>query len=461
MSNSKRVVKFRRRRSVNIGIIIFTILFLYVAINIFLYFTKEHMSIYEVKEGSNVVDNLFTGLVLRDEEVITSERAGYISYFQKDGARVAKNTSVYAVDDSRQIMDIILSSDEPFDVSEEVNAQFLYEIEKFRSSFSDSNFSPVYSFHEDAQSTVLDLLNQIMIEEGQTIQEETGLTYSYGVFPSRGSGIITYYIDSYENITPDMVTKEMFQTDTYTRTMLRTTEMIPQNTPVYKLITSDSWDIILLLDEKQYNSLSGRTSIRFTVERDGQEIQAALSLFQKGSDYYARLTMDKQLSNYLQDRYLELMLHIDSEKGYKIPLSSIVEKDFYLVPLEFFTVGADSGKDGLVKETYSENGDVNFTFIPADKYFDDGTYGYVDTRLFPSGTWIKIIDNDKRYQLSLTAKLTGVFNVNMGYAVFKRIEPIYQNETYCIIKKNTSFGVSLYDHIALDGSTAVEQKIIY
>lgn len=461
MGNDRRVVKFRRRRSVNIGVIIFTILFLYVAINIYLYFTKEHMSIYEVKEGSNVVDNLFTGLVLRNEEVITSERAGYISYFQKDGARVAKSTSVYAVDDSRQIMDMILSSDEPLKVSKEVNSQFLYEIKKFQSSFSDNNYSPVYSFREDAQSTVLDLLNQTMIEEGKTIEEETGLDFSYGVFPSKGSGIITYYIDSYENITPEMVTPDMFKTDTYTKTMLRTTEMIPQNTPVYKLITSDTWDIILLINAEQYSSLSGKSSITFTVERDGQEIQAALSLFQKGSDYYARLTMDKQLSNYLQDRHLELLLHIESEKGYKIPRSSIVEKDFYLVPLEFFTVGADSGKDGLVKETYNENGEVNFTFIPADKYYDDGTYGYVDTRLFSSGTWIKIIDSDKRYQLSLTEKLTGVFNVNMGYAVFKRIEPIYQNETYCIIKKNTSFGLSLYDHIALDSSTAVEQKIIY
>ncbi len=461
MSNGKRVVKFKRRRSVNIGIIIFTILFLYIAINIYLYFTKEHMSIYEVKEGANVEDNLFTGLVLREEEIVRSDKAGYISYFQKDGARIAKNASVYAVDDSRQIMDMILSSEEPLKVSEEINGQFLYEINQFRKNYSDDNFSPVYSFREDAQSTVLDLLNQTMEEKGRTIEEETGLSYSYGVVQSAGSGIITYYLDSYEDITAEQVTPEMFQTDNYTRTQLRTTEMIPINSPVYKLIISDTWSIILPLTKEQYTGLSGKTSISLTIEKDGQETNAALSLYQKDSEYYAKLTMDKLLSNYIQDRYLDIMLHINAEKGYKIPISSIVEKDFYLVPLEFFTVGADSGKDGLVKESYSENGEVKYTFIQADKYFDDGTYGYVDTRLFPAGTWIKIMDKDERYQLALTEKLTGVFNVNMGYAVFKRIEPLYQNDSYCIIKKNTSYGVSLYDHIALDGSTAVEQKIIY
>ena len=61
----------------------------------------------------------------------------------------------------------------------------------------------------------------------------------------------------------------------------------------------------------------------------------------------------------------------------------------------------------------------------------------------------------------MTNKLTGVYNVNLGYAVFKRVEIIYKNDSYCIVDKNTTYGLSLYDHIALDASTVVEQKIIY
>ncbi len=38
---------------------------------------------------------------------------------------------------------------------------------------------------------------------------------------------------------------------------------------------------------------------------------------------------------------------------------------------------------------------------------------------------------------------------------------IYQNEAYSIVDKNTSYGLSLYDQIALDALTVVEQKIIY
>ena len=45
--------------------------------------------------------------------------------------------------------------------------------------------------------------------------------------------------------------------------------------------------------------------------------------------------------------------------------------------------------------------------------------------------------------------------------MFRRIEVLYENEEYCIVKNGTQYGLSVYDHIALDGKTAVEQKIIY
>ena len=89
MSDNK-VVKFKKRKSINIGVIVFLILFLYIAINVYIYFTKDQLTIYEVHEGSTAVDNRITGLILRNETIVNSEKAGYISYYQKEGARVAK-----------------------------------------------------------------------------------------------------------------------------------------------------------------------------------------------------------------------------------------------------------------------------------------------------------------------------------------------------------------------------------
>ncbi len=70
-------------------------------------------------------------------------------------------------------------------------------------------------------------------------------------------------------------------------------------------------------------------------------------------------------------------------------------------------------------------------------------------------------ESGERYQVGPKEALEGVFNVNKGYATFRRVEILYKNEEYCIIKDNTEYGLSVYDHIALDGKTAVEQAIIY
>ncbi|MBE5967987.1 MAG: hypothetical protein E7255_13665 [Lachnospiraceae bacterium] len=461
MSRNQKVVKFRKRKSLNIGIAVFLVIFIYIIINIYIYLTKNHISIYEVHEGTTAQDNRITGLILRKEKVITSDGAGYISYFQKEGARVSKNSSVYAVDESRQIVDVILSGDVPITLSKKNNAEIKYEIMSFQKNYSKSDFSAVYNFKEEADNLVLDLLNTTMLDHGHTIQEDTGLDYSYQMYKSKASGVISYYVDNYETVTENTISSDLFQRDNYDRTSLRTTTMLPPNSPVYKIITSDQWSLLLPLKKEQYAGLQEKETIKFTIRKDDVDAKAKISLLQKGSEFYAKLTMDKYMTNYLNDRFLEVDLKINGVEGLKIPKTSIVEKNFYMVPLEYFTEGGDSGKSGLIVEQYSKNGEVSYQFVPVDIYYEDEIYGYVDTEMFEVGTGIVSDGNMDRFTLTQMNKLTGVYCVNTGYSVFKRIEVLYEDKEYCIIEKNTLSGLSAYDHIALDGSTAVDQAIIY
>ena len=56
--------------------------------------------------------------------------------------------------------------------------------------------------------------------------------------------------------------------------------------------------------------------------------------------------------------------------------------------------------------------------------------------------------------------MQGVYNVNKGFAVFKQISPIASNDEYTIVETKTSYGLSLYDHIALDGAKVKENQTI-
>ena len=81
------IKKFRARREMNLGIFLFAIVFIYLLVTVIMYFTGDTISVYEVREGSIVNDNSYTGLVLRQEEAVSAETGGYISYYQNGNSR--------------------------------------------------------------------------------------------------------------------------------------------------------------------------------------------------------------------------------------------------------------------------------------------------------------------------------------------------------------------------------------
>ena len=70
-------------------------------------------------------------------------------------------------------------------------------------------------------------------------------------------------------------------------------------------------------------------------------------------------------------------------------------------------------------------------------------------------------DSTERYQVGQTEKLSGVYNINKGYTIFRNIEVLYENEEYCIVKEGTSYGLSVYDRIVLNAAAVQEDQVIY
>ena len=66
---------YRKKWHFNIGIFIFGVIFIYLAATVLLYLTGNHVSIYEVREGSIQKDTAYTGLILREETVVNDSAA--------------------------------------------------------------------------------------------------------------------------------------------------------------------------------------------------------------------------------------------------------------------------------------------------------------------------------------------------------------------------------------------------
>ena len=95
------------------------------------------------------------------------------------------------------------------------------------------------------------------------------------------------------------------------------------------------------------------------------------------------------------------------------------------------------------------------------QYFYKNTNYYIDDELVTAGDVIAKTDSSQTYTIGDDVdKLTGVYNINKGYAVFKQINILTKNENYAIIETKTTYGISLYDHIALDGSKVKENQLV-
>ena len=86
---------------------------------------------------------------------------------------------------------------------------------------------------------------------------------------------------------------------------------------------------------------------------------------------------------------------------------------------------------------------------------------YVDKSVFSKGQVLVKENSQERYVIGDTDVLEGVYCINQGYAVFRRIVVLDQNEEYAVVSRDTNYGLVRYDHIVRDARDVKEQDILY
>ena len=199
--------------------------------------------------------------------------------------------------------------------------------------------------------------------------------------------------------------------------------------------------------------------VRFS--KDNETARGSLSIYNtEDKDVnLGFITFNESMVRYVGERFLDIQLVLEDESGLKIPKSSVVEKEFYTVPQDYITQGGDTSQDGVLVQT-DEN---TPTFERAEVYYRDNETGmvYLDEDAFKAGTVLVKPDSSETCTLSEKGTLRGVFNINKGYAEFTQVEILCENEEYYIVQSGNDYGLTNYDHIALDGSDIHENEIIF
>ena len=475
------LARLRKVAGLNIGTIMFGILFIYMSFSAILYFTTTHIESYQVTSGPLSRNETYTGLAIREETVCTAPSSGYITYYAREGSKINASGAAYGLSSTKK-------STSTASLATEELLKIRNDMMSFSKGFNSSKFNNTYSFKYELKGNILQYaesensssapLTSDEYDESDDSSGKDNITNSNvyagneSICQSQSDGIILYSTDNYEGKTIDTVTAEDFDQNSYHETDLKTSDSVQSGDDVYTIITDERWSLLIPLSDKQAEKLKDRSTIRVKFLKDDMTQNGDFSIITIDGGKYGQIDFNKGLIRYASDRFLDIELVTNTVVGLKIPLSSIVTKDFYVVPSRMATTQnnetgfmlASGNKDsGTFKSVsiYASVEDTSVSKLATDGSEDQPMIYYIDKSSFKEGDALIDPDTGEKYIIGETDTLEGVYCINKGYAVFRRIEILDQNEEYAIVSKNTSYGLARYDHIVRNADKVKEEDILY
>ncbi|WP_308782940.1 HlyD family efflux transporter periplasmic adaptor subunit [uncultured Blautia sp.] len=466
----------------NIGTMLFGVLLLYMIFSAILYLTSDKVESYQVISGPLSRNETYTGLAVREESVYKADTDGYITYYAKEGNKINANGVIYGIGST-------MPSDNEAELTAEEILNIRNDMMSFSKSFNSSKFNNTYSFKYNLEGNILQYAGS----------SQSGVTTLGGqkITKTDRDGIVLYSMDGYEDKTVSTLTAADFDQNAYHETDLKNDGSIQTGDPVYTLITDERWSLLIPLSSKQEAKLADRTAVRVKFLKDDMTQSGDFSIVEIEGQKYGKIDFNKGLIRYAADRFLEIELVTNTVTGLKIPLSSIVTKEAYKIPDKYLTTDPKTQKTGLMIEGSDKNGNSTSSFVPVDIYArtedeeamkaaqkeaqekmaaknsDEGAEAaevvsvptqylyFVDKKGLQEGDVAVCPEDQSRFVIKDIGVLEGVYCTNQGYAVFRHIELLDQNEEYAIVSKNTVYGLSRYDHIVRNADKVSEQEILY
>lgn len=464
MANSNRkVVRYRRKPKA--AAFIFAVVLIYVVCFVVMYLTKAKVRTYEVDTGSLTANASYTGIAVRSEQVYDSPYSGNINYYQREGSRVKVGDTLYTVDETGRVSEILsqYAKEGENSLSTESLNTIKTALNNFRTGYNGDNFAQIYDLKADLNATVLQSINESVMQNLESIIASTGSQNLFQTIAAEKAGTVVYYVDGYESLSPETVTAASFNKDQYSKQNLKAENLIVTDHPAYKMITSENWYVLIPLTQNDIDTydLSNKTAVTIKIKKDNLTTSAGFSLVNQDGTYYGKISLNKYVVRYATERFLDIELVTNTRNGLKLPASAITENEFYTIPKEFLTTGGNSNSYGFICERYDSDGKINTQFVDAAIYKTTDTLCYVRKADFAAGSNVVKPDSQDRYVIGPTEKLKGVYCINTGYTAFRLVEIIDQNNEYYIVKKGISHGIGIYDRIVLDAEKYTENQMIY
>jgi len=473
-------------------VMIFLFFTIYLCGYIWAFLNRPSVPVEMVTYGSIESASALKGLVVREEYVVTSDRAGMPVYNFSENEKIPKGETICVIRDEETSSaiedkidnidkDILKSLQKRSDLSifqedvSRIESNITQLISAYNGKFMNENIMDIASLKnqiaaEMNQRTEIWLTENIegvsnLSEEKNQYQQQ--LADSISTIKAEKSGLLSFQIDGQEDVlTPenlDAIEEKQVSTQ-ITPKYLSKTGAVEQNEVMFKIVTSNKWYIVSYLPPEVVSGWQeGELKYLYTTINEEEKrfpvtIQT-LSINEKEARVVFSATQD--ILSVIGLRNISFRVQSTSLEGIKIPNNAIIEKTVLKIPINYIV--DNEGEQGVFKVV---NGKREFVTLQLTRYSITEGFGYVvqdfsnlkvgDTVIEPTE------ENPNTYAISEVETMKGVFVGNSSIAKFTAITIIGQNEEYTIVSPgSSSYELQAYDTIVSDAKNIGENQTLY
>lgn len=441
------------KRGFNIGTFLFAAVFVYLVIALILYLTRSHIAPYEVSEGTIVEDSVYTGVIVRRETGVKSPRAGYLHYYLDDKSKSGRDQHVCAVSGEDLTGILKDKAGKKKKLSDTQQSMIVGDIQNYVSTAGRHDYGKLYELHDQIESGAGIAASEQAA--GQLDQlAEGGADLAYVDAPE--DGVIVYATDSLHGLKGKEISDEVFDQKKYSERSVRQGSKVKKGETLFTVVTDENWQVYIPLSRQMKKKLKDIKMIETRLGNRPGSIWGGLAIVEENGETYGRLTYSTDMLRFASQRFINVELILQNDKGLKLPRSAVSEQTAYEIPESFIVTDPDTQKTGV--ELVNGKGKRKFT--PFDVFYRSDGHFYAKKDAFEKGDVIGKDNEDETYTIGKKRKFKGVYNINKGYAVFQAIDIIASNDRYYVIDEHSAYGPVLYDHIALNADKLSENEVV-
>ncbi|NLK37566.1 MAG: hypothetical protein GX299_05730 [Epulopiscium sp.] len=476
-----------------LGIFVFLALAIYLAGYIVAFLNRPSIPVETVAYGNIDTPVSLQGIIVREEQMVSSKSSGKLSYFYSENEKVKKGSAVCtirnestanAIEDKIEKIDknILKTQKSKSDLSPfqdditRIEKNILKVVESYQGKFLKGEFSNIYPFRNQIDVAIGQRNDIWMAENAQSLSElsaqkqkfEAQLAKNVTTITAKEGGILSFQVDKLEDsITPekiDSITKEQTKMNTEVMTLSRT-KMVEAEEPIFKLVTNNQWDIVSYVPADIASSWEVGDSkiLQAMVGEEQKSVSVTITSLDK-TEKEVRVVFHstKGILDFIGLRNISFTVQSEALQGIKVPKDAIIEKTLLKLPIQ--CIVEENGEEGVIKMSGKKG---TFVKLTVTKYDEEQGFAYViqDFNLLKVGEVIlQELDDKNQVEYTVTDVSTykGVYIANSSIARFRMVDVLGENIDYAIIRPGTSaYELQPYDTIVSDAKKIEEGQVLY